>query len=111
MRPMNYRLDVGCPGANRDLLGSTRIRITRRPVSAGPSLPRCEELAGQREFFELAVEGASGDAEGFGGFGFITVGLSQRIFDDAALTFLDIADRLAADLVAVAGGILLQVHL
>ncbi len=62
---------------------------------------------GRCEFFELAIERTRGDAQSLRGFGFVAVGLAQRIFDDAAFTFFDVADRFTADLVAMASGVLL----
>ena len=67
-------------------------------------------LRGHLKLFQLSVKGASGYTERFCGLGFVAVGLAQRIFDDAAFPFLDVADRLRADFLAPSGGIVLQVH-
>ena len=67
-------------------------------------------LIRDRKFFQLAVKRAGGNAERFRSFGFVSMGLSKRFLDNAALAFFDVADRSCADFFAPAGGVMLQVH-
>ncbi len=68
------------------------------------------ELGREREFVEFAVKRAGGNAQGLSCLGFVAVGLAKRLFNDDTLALFDVADRFAADLFTMTGGVVLQVH-
>jgi len=65
---------------------------------------------GYREFLDFPVKRPRGNAQRFCGFGLVTLGVPERLFNETPFAFLNIPYRLGGDFVSVSGGVLLQVH-
>ena len=101
----------GCVASEPLLLCVQAGEIWRAAIKIRHAASRATRVMGrlvsQSKFFQLAVKRASGNAERFSRFDFVSIGLTQRIFDNAAFPLFNVADCSAADFLAMAGGVML----